>query len=73
MSDTSEDRAARRRAAWTGVVLRPGEPEPAPARRAAELHEVVELSVRSWLLAGRELPVYERHNAPGRVLRPWRS
>jgi hypothetical protein len=29
-----------------------------------------ELSESAWRLAGRPIPVYERHNIPGRVFRP---
>ncbi|GEM_PF-3310085 len=52
--------------------------DPTTDRPAAPLHpasvtEMLELSTRAWLLAGRTLPSYTRSDAPGRVLKPWRS
>lgn len=30
---------------------------------------MLELAERGWLLAGRKVPTYERHETPGRVIR----
>lgn len=71
MDETPKQRAARRRATWTGEVRRDG----TEGREAtpATFEEIVALSVRSWLLSGRELPTYDRSSMPGRVIRPWKD
>jgi len=72
MEEGPDDRAARRRATWSGAVYREDQsPEPRPLHRA-NVEQMLEVSVRAWQLAGRALPSYSRSEAPGRVLRPWR-
>ena len=74
VEETPEQRAARRRATWAGVVTRDATlAGPASPLHRASVTEMLDLSTRAWLLAGRTLPSYSRSEAPGRVLRPWRT
>jgi hypothetical protein len=74
VSDSEADRDARRRARadWPIRKFELGEEPPddlshlSPEERVALL---CELSIRTWLLAGNELPDVPRSRWPGRVLR----
>jgi hypothetical protein len=74
--DSDEARAARARgrATWPVRKLALGE-EPSEDLRSSTTAEerlamVWPLTVDAWRLAGREIPDYPRHAAPGRVVRP---
>lgn len=41
-----------------------------PEDVAARLEMVAELTRTQWVLTGREMPKYQRHEMPGRVRRP---
>lgn len=70
--DREQRRAAR--AVWPVARYRLGQ-EPSddlsdtttPAERVAMM---AELALAAWKVAGRPLPDYQRHNAPGRLFRP---
>lgn len=77
MSETAEDRAARRREqarAWPVRRYALGQ-EPAldPDDTSSAEQRVAmmwPLAVQMWTLAGIELPQYDRERAPGRLIRP---
>jgi hypothetical protein len=70
-SDASARRAAR--AAWAirryALGEEPSEDLSAHTTASERLAMVWPLTVLSWRLAGREIPVYERRDMPGRVVR----
>ena len=71
--EEASDSPTRDRSHWPVRVYRLGD-EPSddlssstsPDERLAMMWELAE---RGWLLAGREIPVYSRSEAPGKVLR----
>ena len=67
---TREERAARRRATWTGEVVPVGTPKAPHASTSPEerLAALVELNWRAWIATGRSLPAPEpRGSWPGEV------
>ena len=67
--DSRTDRAKRRRDAWPVTVRRLHEAEPPVPFGTPEsrLRAVAELTEQCWLLAGKPIPSYARHEAPVRV------
>lgn len=74
MSTFEERRAAR--AAWPIRRFALGEEPEIDALDTSTVDEriaaVSELTLRTWALAGREIPTYSRATMPGRVIRPKR-
>ena len=72
-----EDRAAKRaraeaRARWPGRLARLEElpeVEVVPGTPAERVGMVRELTLAAWAMRGEPLPRYDRHEAPGRLLR----
>jgi hypothetical protein len=68
------ERRARDRSGWRirryALGEEPDDNLAAETTAAERVGMVWELSLRSWLLSGRELPDYDRRCAPGRVVRP---
>lgn len=67
---TRRDRARLRRDRCTLTRTTPDHsPPPAPTTPAERLALMWPLARESWLLSGRPLPDYPRHQIPGRVIR----
>ncbi len=69
--DEREARAEVRRRTWEGSLSRTGE-HPPMGRMHPEtaLAAMWETAVDCWLMSGREIPRYGRHEMPGRIYRP---
>jgi hypothetical protein len=66
-----EKRAQARRQNWTGQVFRNGEHPPMwRMEPGLALSVMWETAREVWLLTGQPLPNYERHEMPGRLIRP---
>jgi hypothetical protein len=64
------DRLPRYRSSWPVHVCRLGEEPTRAGETTAEqrLAMMWELVTQAWAMAGREIPAYDRRDAPGRVL-----
>lgn len=74
---TAEDARRQRAAARASWPLRryrlgsePGDDLTLTTTPEQRLGMMWELAVQAWLLSGRELPTYSRHEIPGKLIRP---
>lgn len=74
MSDEDREDRARRRREWPirryTLADQPSENLAATTTPEERLAMMWELAVQAWAVSGRPFPSYERHEIPGRVLRP---